>query len=222
MTNTLVRQGVKRPETLGLGALVLAGALLAAVGTRILTGPLAILASRSLPRASLRSSWWQRWAPRRRDGRSPRTGCSSPACCGLRCSTWRRCSLCCRRRLSTLPSRFAVAPSSTGTSTTTSRLHRLRPQFQRAFVYAASPRCSRCDRLSARLRGHVPGRQVPNRDARPRRDPVLHVVPGPHARVAVASCPTTSSSRTITTSARRPPRGANIMDNDNSSTRPPP
>ena len=43
MTSTTVRRGVKRPEMLGLGALLLAGALLAAVGTRLLTGPLAVL-----------------------------------------------------------------------------------------------------------------------------------------------------------------------------------
>jgi spermidine/putrescine transport system permease protein len=44
MTAAVVRRGVKHPEALGLGALVLAGALLAAVGTRLLTGPLAVLA----------------------------------------------------------------------------------------------------------------------------------------------------------------------------------
>jgi hypothetical protein len=38
------RTGVRRPELIGLGALVGAGALLAAVGTRLLTGPLAVLA----------------------------------------------------------------------------------------------------------------------------------------------------------------------------------
>ena len=39
MTAAMVRRGVRRPENLGLGALVLAGALLAAVGTRLITGP---------------------------------------------------------------------------------------------------------------------------------------------------------------------------------------
>jgi spermidine/putrescine transport system permease protein len=44
MTIALGRRAARRPELLGLGALLLAGGLLAAVGTRWLTGPLAIVA----------------------------------------------------------------------------------------------------------------------------------------------------------------------------------
>ena len=44
MTAAIRRAGRRRPELLGLGALVLAGALIVAVGVRFLTGPLAILA----------------------------------------------------------------------------------------------------------------------------------------------------------------------------------
>ncbi len=41
---TVERTGVRHPERIGLGALLSAGALLAAVGTRLLTGPFAVIA----------------------------------------------------------------------------------------------------------------------------------------------------------------------------------
>ena len=137
MTNALVRQGVKRPETLGLGALVLAGALLAAVGTRILTGPLAILAL-ALVLASIVALVVvaTMGTPETRRKIAP-YGLLKPGMLWLALFYLAPLFTLLRLSLSTLPSRFAVeAEFDWNFDNYVTAFTDFGPQFQRAFVYA--------------------------------------------------------------------------------------
>ena len=137
MTNALVRQGVKRPETLGLGALILAGALLAAVGTRILTGPLAILAL-ALVLASIVALVVvaTMGTPETRRKIAP-YGLLKPGMLWLALFYLAPLFTLLRLSLSTLPSRFAVeAEFDWNFDNYVTAFTDFGPQFQRAFVYA--------------------------------------------------------------------------------------
>ncbi len=137
MTNALVRQGVKRPETLGLGALVLAGALLAAVGTRMLTGPLAILAL-ALVLASIVALVVvaTMGTPETRRKIAP-YGLLKPGMLWLALFYLAPLFTLLRLSLSTLPSRFAVeAEFDWNFDNYVTAFTDFGPQFQRAFVYA--------------------------------------------------------------------------------------
>ncbi len=67
-------KSARRPELIGLGALLGAGALLVAVGTRLLTGPLAILALSLVFASVLMLVVVAVTGTPERDARLPRTG----------------------------------------------------------------------------------------------------------------------------------------------------
>ena len=176
--------GGEAPEMLGLGALLLAGALLAAVGTRLLTGPIAVL-SLAIVFASIVDARGRRHDRHTRDpAQSRRTGCSA------------------RDALAdpVLPCAAAHAPASVvvDTAEPVRRRRRVRLELRqlrhcvhrlRTAVPALVPlRRHRHDplhrdRLPARVRDRVPRRRVQEPAARARRHPVLHDVPDPHDRL---------------------------------------
>jgi spermidine/putrescine transport system permease protein len=138
VTDTTGRIGVKRPELLGLGALVAAGALLAAVGTRLLTGPLAILAlSLVLASVLMLIVVAVTGTPEARRKLAP-YGLLKPGMLWLALFYLAPLFTLLRLSLSTLPSRFAVeADFDWNFGNYTTAFTDFGPQFQRAFTYAA-------------------------------------------------------------------------------------
>jgi spermidine/putrescine transport system permease protein len=131
------RAGVKRPELIGLGALVGAGALLAAVGTRLLTGPLAVLAL-SLVLASVLTLVVVAvtGTPQTRRKIAP-YGLLKPGMLWLALFYLAPLFTLLRLSLSTLPSRFAVeAEFDWNLDNYVTAFTDFGPQFQRAFLYA--------------------------------------------------------------------------------------
>ena len=131
------RTGVKRPELLGFGALVVAGALLAAVGTRLLTGTLAVIAL-SLVFASVLMLVFVAVAgtPETRRKLAP-YGLLKPGMLWLALFYLAPLFTLLRLSLSTLPSRFAVdAEFDWNFDNYIDAFTDFGPQFQRAFVYA--------------------------------------------------------------------------------------
>jgi spermidine/putrescine transport system permease protein len=133
------RTGVKRPELVGLGALVGAGALLAAVGTRLLTGPLAVLAL-SLVLASVLALVLVAitGTPEARRKIAP-YGLLKPGMLWLALFYLAPLFTLLRLSLSTLPSRFAVeAEFDWNFGNYVEAFTDFGPQFQRAFLYAGT------------------------------------------------------------------------------------
>ena len=131
------RRGVKRPELIGLGALVGAGALLAAIGTRLITGPIAILAL-SLVLASILMLIVVAvtGTPETRRKIAP-YGLLKPGMLWLALFYLAPLFTLLRLSLSTLPSRFAVeAEFDWNFDNYVTAFTDFGPQFQRAFVYA--------------------------------------------------------------------------------------
>jgi len=131
------RGGVKRPELIGLGALVGAGALLAAIGTRLITGPIAILAL-SLVLASILMLIVVAvtGTPETRRKIAP-YGLLKPGMLWLALFYLAPLFTLLRLSLSTLPSRFAVeAEFDWNFDNYVTAFTDFGPQFQRAFVYA--------------------------------------------------------------------------------------
>ncbi len=131
------RRGVKRPELIGLGALVGAGALLAAIGTRLITGPIAILAL-SLVLASILMLVVVAitGTPETRRKIAP-YGLLKPGMLWLALFYLAPLFTLLRLSLSTLPSRFAVeAEFDWNFDNYVTAFTDFAPQFQRAFVYA--------------------------------------------------------------------------------------
>jgi spermidine/putrescine transport system permease protein len=129
--------GVRRPELIGLGALVAAGALLVAVGTRILTGPLAIVAL-ALVFASVLMLVLVAitGTPEARRKIAP-YGLLKPGMLWLALFYLAPLFTLLRLSLSTLPSRFAVeAEFDWNFGNYTDAFTDFGPQFQRAFLYA--------------------------------------------------------------------------------------
>ena len=132
------RDGAKRPELIGLGALLGAGALLVAVGTRLLTGPLAILAL-SLVLASIvvLVVVAVTGTPESRRKIAP-YGLLKPGMLWLALFYLAPLFTLLRLSLSTLPSRFAVeAEFDWNFANYVDAFTDFGPQFQRAFLYAA-------------------------------------------------------------------------------------
>ena len=132
-----VRGGVKRPELVGLGALLFAGGLLAAVGTRLVTGPLAVLAL-ALVLASIVSLVVVATlgTPDTRRKIAP-YGLLKPGMLWLALFYLAPLFTLLRLSLSTLPSRFAVeAEFDWNFENYVTAFTDFGPQFQRAFVYA--------------------------------------------------------------------------------------
>lgn len=138
VTDTTGRIGVKRPELLGLGALVGAGALLAAVGTRLLTGPLAVVAlSLVLASVLMLIVVAVTGTPEARRKLAP-YGLLKPGMLWLALFYLAPLFTLLRLSLSTLPSRFAVeADFDWNFGNYTTAFTDFGPQFQRAFTYAA-------------------------------------------------------------------------------------
>ena len=139
MTAGIVRLGVRRPEMLGLGALLLAGALLAAVGTQLLTGPLAVL-SLALVFASIVMLVVvaTTGTPETRRKIAP-YGLLKPGMLWLALFYLAPLFTLLRLSLSTLPSRFAVeAEFDWNFDNYVTAFTDFAPQFQRAFVYAGT------------------------------------------------------------------------------------
>jgi spermidine/putrescine transport system permease protein len=131
------RTGVRRPELVGLGALVGAGALLAAVGTRLLNGPLAVLAL-SLVLASVLALVLVAitGSPEARRKIAP-YGLLKPGMLWLALFYLAPLFTLLRLSLSTLPSRFAVeAEFDWNFGNYVEAFTDFGPQFQRAFLYA--------------------------------------------------------------------------------------
>jgi spermidine/putrescine transport system permease protein len=131
------RRGVKRPELIGLGALVAAGALLAAIGTRLITGPIAILAL-SLVLASILMLIVVAvtGTPETRRKIAP-YGLLKPGMLWLALFYLAPLFTLLRLSLSTLPSRFAVeAEFDWNFDNYVTAFTDFGPQFQRAFIYA--------------------------------------------------------------------------------------
>jgi spermidine/putrescine transport system permease protein len=131
------RRGVKRPELIGLGALVGAGALLAAIGTRLITGPMAILAL-SLVLASILMLIVVAvtGTPETRRKIAP-YGLLKPGMLWLALFYLAPLFTLLRLSLSTLPSRFAVeAEFDWNFDNYVTAFTDFGPQFQRAFIYA--------------------------------------------------------------------------------------
>jgi spermidine/putrescine transport system permease protein len=129
--------GVRRPELIGLGALVAAGALLVAVGTRILTGPLAVVAL-ALVFASVLMLVLVAitGTPEARRKIAP-YGLLKPGMLWLALFYLAPLFTLLRLSLSTLPSRFAVeAEFDWNFGNYTDAFTDFGPQFQRAFLYA--------------------------------------------------------------------------------------
>lgn len=137
MADTTERSGVRRPELIGLGALVGAGALLVAVGTRLLTGPLAVVAL-SLVLASILMLIVVAFTgtPETRRKIAP-YGLLKPGMLWLALFYLAPLFTLLRLSLSTLPSRFAVeAEFDWNFDNYVTAFTDFGPQFQRAFVYA--------------------------------------------------------------------------------------
>ncbi len=129
--------GVRRPELIGLGALLGAGALLVAVGTRILSGPLAIVAL-ALVFASVLMLVMVAVAgtPETRKKLAP-YGLLKPGMLWLALFYLAPLFTLLRLSLSTLPSRFAVeADFDWNFGNYVDAFTDFGPQFQRAFLYA--------------------------------------------------------------------------------------
>ena len=129
--------GVKRPELIGLGALVGAGALLVAVGTRLLTGPFAVVAL-SLVFASILALVVVAvtGTPESRRKIAP-YGLLKPGMLWLALFYLAPLFTLLRLSLSTLPSRFAVdAEFDWNFGNYAEAFTDFGPQFQRAFLYA--------------------------------------------------------------------------------------
>ncbi len=129
--------GVRRPELIGLGALIGAGALLVAVGTRILTGPLAIVAL-ALVFASILMLVLVAitGTPEARRKLAP-YGLLKPGMLWLALFYLAPLFTLLRLSLSTLPSRFAVeAEFDWNFDNYVDAFTDFAPQFQRAFMYA--------------------------------------------------------------------------------------
>ena len=137
MTDTTGRVRVQRPELLGLGALVSAGALLAAVGTRLLTGPLAVVAlSLVLASVLMLIVVAVTGTPEARRKLAP-YGLLKPGMLWLALFYLAPLFTLLRLSLSTLPSRFAVeADFDWNFGNYTTAFTDFGPQFQRAFLYA--------------------------------------------------------------------------------------
>ena len=132
------RRGVKHPELLGLGALVGAGLLLMAVGTRLLTGPLAAIAL-SLVLASILMLVVVAitGTPETRRKLAP-YGLLKPGMLWLALFYLAPLFTLLRLSLSTLPSRFAVeAEFDWSFDNYVEAFTDFAPQFQRAFAYSA-------------------------------------------------------------------------------------
>jgi spermidine/putrescine transport system permease protein len=137
MTVALERRAARRPELLGLGALVLAGALLAAVATRWLTGPLAVLAL-AIVLASIVGLILVAVAgtPETRRKLAP-YGLLKPGMLWLALFYLAPLVTLLRLSLSTLPSRFAVeAEFDWNLQNYVDAFTDFGPQFQRAFLYS--------------------------------------------------------------------------------------
>ncbi len=130
-------RAAKRPELIGLGALVGAGALLAAVGTRLLTGPLAILAlSLVLASVLMLVMVAVTGTPETRRKIAP-YGLLKPGMLWLALFYLAPLFTLLRLSLSTLPSRFAVeAEFDWNFGNYAEAFTDFAPQFQRAFLYA--------------------------------------------------------------------------------------
>ena len=138
MTDTAARIAVRRPELIGLGALVGAGFLLVAVGTRLFTGPLAIVAL-SLVLASVLMLIMVAitGTPEARRKIAP-YGLLKPGMLWLALFYLAPLFTLLRLSLSTLPSRFAVeADFDWNFGNYVTAFTDFGPQFQRAFTYAA-------------------------------------------------------------------------------------
>jgi spermidine/putrescine transport system permease protein len=138
MTDTAAHVGVRRPEWIGLGALVGAGILLVLVGTRLFTGPLAIVAL-SLVLASVLMLIMVAitGTPEARRKLAP-YGLLKPGMLWLALFYLAPLFTLLRLSLSTLPSRFAVeAEFDWNFDNYITAFTDFGPQFQRAFAYAA-------------------------------------------------------------------------------------
>ena len=130
-------RGVKRPELIGLGTLVGAGALLAAIGTRLITGPIAILAlSLVLAGVLMLVVVAVTGTPDTRRKIAP-YGLLKPGMLWLALFYLAPLFTLLRLSLSTLPSRFAVeAEFDWNFDNYVTAFTDFGPQFQRAFIYA--------------------------------------------------------------------------------------
>jgi spermidine/putrescine transport system permease protein len=138
MTAAIRRTARRRPELLGLGALLLAGALLVAVGTRFLSGPLAILAlSVVLASIAMLILVAVTGTPEMRRKLAP-YGLLKPGMLWLALFYLAPLFTLLRLSLSTLPSRFAVeAEFDWNFDNYITAFTDFGPQFQRAFTYSA-------------------------------------------------------------------------------------
>jgi spermidine/putrescine transport system permease protein len=138
MTAAIRRTARRRPELLGLGALLLAGALLVAVGTRFLSGPLAILAlSVVLASIAMLILVAVTGTPETRRKLAP-YGLLKPGMLWLALFYLAPLFTLLRLSLSTLPSRFAVeAEFDWNFDNYITAFTDFGPQFQRAFTYSA-------------------------------------------------------------------------------------
>jgi spermidine/putrescine transport system permease protein len=137
MATAAVRWGVRRPEMLGLGALLLAGGLLAAVGTRLLTGPLALIALCTVFASIVALVVVATMGtPETRRKIAP-YGLLKPGMLWLALFYLAPLFTLLRLSLSTLPSRFAVeANFDWNFDNYVTAFTDFGPQFQRAFVYS--------------------------------------------------------------------------------------
>ncbi len=136
-TGTARRWWVRHPEWLGLGALTVAGALLVAVGTRLFTGPLAVVAL-SLVLAGVVGLVMAAivGGPDVRRQLAP-YGLLKPGMLWLALFYLAPLVTLLRNSLSTLPSRFAVkADFDWNFGNYATAFSDFGPQFQRAFLYA--------------------------------------------------------------------------------------
>ena len=138
MTAAIRRTARRRPELLGLGALLLAGALLVAVGTRFLSGPLAVLAlSVVLASIAMLILVAVTDTPEMRRKLAP-YGLLKPGMLWLALFYLAPLFTLLRLSLSTLPSRFAVeAEFDWNFDNYVTAFTDFGPQFQRAFTYSA-------------------------------------------------------------------------------------
>lgn len=138
MADAVTRIGAKRPELVGLGALLGAGALLTAIGTRLVTGPLAIVAlALVLSSVVLLIVVAVSGTPEARRKIAP-YGLLKPGMLWLALFYLAPLFTLLRLSLSTLPSRFAVdAEFDWNFDNYVEAFTDFAPQFQRAFIYAA-------------------------------------------------------------------------------------
>jgi spermidine/putrescine transport system permease protein len=138
MTAAIRRTARRRPELLGLGALLLAGALLVAVGTRFISGPLAILAlSVVLASIAMLILVAVTGTPEMRRKLAP-YGLLKPGMLWLALFYLAPLFTLLRLSLSTLPSRFAVeAEFDWNFDNYITAFTDFGPQFERAFMYSA-------------------------------------------------------------------------------------